>query len=53
MVRAGPNQYTKAIQFSDTGGSSHLEKLFADNIAAMLEQGIAAKNVQIDLNGDK
>ncbi len=52
MVLADRNQYIKAIQFADAGGSSHLVNLFAGNIAAMLEQGITAKDVQIDLNDD-
>ena len=52
MVLADRKQYIKAIQFADAGDPSHLENLFADNIAAMLEQGITAKEVKIDLNGD-
>ena len=53
MVLTDRNLYIKAIQFADAGDSSHLESLFADNIAAMLERGIVAKDVKIDLNGDK
>ena len=52
MVLADRNQYIKAIQFADTGDPSHLENFFADNVAAMLEQGITAKEVKIDLNDD-
>ena len=52
MVLADRNQYIKAIQFADAGDPNHLENLFADNIAAMLEQGITAKEVKIDLNDD-
>ena len=53
MVLVDRNQYIKAIEFADAGDPRHLENLFADNIAAMLEQGITAKEVKIDLNGDK
>lgn len=51
MVLTDRNAYIKAIQFSDAGDASRLENLFADNIAAMLEQGIRAEKVKIDLNG--
>lgn len=52
MVLDDRNAYVKAIQFADTGDASRLEQLFADNIAAMLEKGIHAKDRRIDLNGN-
>ncbi len=52
MVLDDRDEYIKAIQFADAGDASRLEKLFADNVAAMLEKGIYAKDHRIDLNGD-
>ena len=52
MVLQDRNEYIEAIQFADAGDASHLENLFANSIAAMLEKGIRAKNVKIELNGD-
>ena len=52
MVLQDRNEYIEAIEFADTGDASHLENLFANSIAAMLEKGIRAKNVKIELNGD-
>ena len=46
------DEYIKAIQFADAGDASLLERLFADNVAAMLEKGIYAGDHRIDLNGD-
>ena len=53
MVLNNREQYIKAIQFADAGNITHLENLFLDNIVAMLEKGIYAKNNKIDLNEDK
>ena len=50
MVLNDREQYIKAIQFADTGNITHLENLFLDNIIAMLEKGIDAKNKKVDLN---
>ena len=52
MVLQDRNEYIKAIEFSDAGDATRLENLFAGSIAAMLEKGIDAKNVKIELNGD-
>lgn len=48
MVLADRDEYIKAIQFADVGDVSRLETLFADNIAAMIEKGIYAKDKRID-----
>ena len=53
MVLNNREQYIKAIQFADAGNITHLENLFSDNIMAMLEKGIYAKNNKIDLNEGK
>ena len=52
MVLQNRNEYIKAIQFADTGDASHHENLFESSAAAVLEKGIDAKNVKIELNGD-
>ncbi len=51
MVFNHREEYIKAVQFSDAGDISHLEKLFADNIIFMLEKGIYAKKNKINLTG--
>ena len=53
MVLNDREQYIKAIQFADAGDITHMENLFSDNIIAMLEKGIYAKNNKVDLNEDK
>ncbi|MDE0119816.1 MAG: HsdR family type I site-specific deoxyribonuclease [Bdellovibrionales bacterium] len=53
MVLNNREQYIKAIQFADAGNITHLENLFLDNIVAILEKGIYAKNNKIDLNEGK
>ena len=52
MVLDDRDDYIKAIQFADASDASRLEKLFADNVAVMLEKGIYAGNHRIDLNGN-
>ena len=53
MVLNNREQYIKAIQFADAGNITHLENLFLENIMAILEKGIYAKNNKVDLNEDK
>ena len=53
MVLNDREQYIKAIQFADAGDITHMENLFSDNIIAILEKGIYAKNNKVDLNEDK
>ena len=53
MVLNDREQYIKAIQFADAGNITHLENLFLDNVMAILEKGIYAKNNKVGLNEDK
>ena len=48
MVLNNREEYIKAIQFSDTGDNSVLEKLFLNNIILSLNKGISAKENKID-----
>ena len=50
MVLNNREEYIKAIQFADTGNVNHLENLFLNNIATMLERGIYSKTNKMDLN---
>ena len=50
MILSDREEYIKAVEFSDVGDISRLEKLFADNIALALERGIFAKDHKISLN---
>ena len=49
MVLTDREEYIKAIQFSDAGDKSHIEKLFKDNIILMLKKGIDAKTYKVKL----
>lgn len=51
MILSDREEYIKAIQFSDTGDNTHLEKLFFNNIIASLQKGIFAKSNKINWNG--
>ena len=53
MVLQDRNEYIKAIEFADTGESSHLENLFEISVSTMLVKGTQAKNTCIELNDDK
>ncbi|MDE0092034.1 MAG: HsdR family type I site-specific deoxyribonuclease [Oligoflexia bacterium] len=48
MILNNREEYIKAIQFSDTGDNSILEKLFLDNIMLSLNKGIFAQKNKID-----
>ncbi len=49
MVLTNREEYIKAIQFSDAGDKSQLEKLFEDNIIFMLKKGLYAKTHKMKL----
>ena len=48
MILNNREEYIKAIQFSDIGDNSVLEKLFLDNIILSLNKGIFSKNNKVD-----
>ena len=52
MILPGRDEYIKAIEFSDAGDMSFLEKLFADSIASALKRGVFAKTHKIGLNDE-